>query len=103
MNLAFPMVLYVSLPQMCSGMIGIAIWRTRSDGSSVVAIRVDASGHETAVTPASCMDGSRYPAPRDTSALIASTPSPHEKQASAEVAGSPSDHFIPSRMWKIQE
>ena len=35
------------------------------------------------------------------SALIASRLSCHEKQASAEVAGWPSDHFIPVRMWNL--
>ena len=34
---------------------------------------------------------------------MASTPSCHEKQASSAVAGSPSDHFMPSRMWKVQD
>ncbi len=35
------------------------------------------------------------------SALIASTASCQLKQASADVAGCPSDHFIPVRMWKV--
>ena len=34
---------------------------------------------------------------------MASSASCHEKQASSAVAGSPSDHFMPSRMWNVQD
>ncbi len=34
---------------------------------------------------------------------MAATASPHEKQASADVAGWPSDHFMPVRMWNVQD
>ena len=35
------------------------------------------------------------------SSLIAAIARPHEKHTSADVAGSPSDHFMPSRMWNV--
>ncbi len=58
-NLASAMVLYVSLPQMCLGMIGMATWSTRSDGSSVVTTILVGSVQSTFVTPASFRVGSR--------------------------------------------
>ena len=35
------------------------------------------------------------------SSLIAAIARPHEKQTSFDVAGVPSENFIPSRMWKV--
>ena len=61
------------------------------------------SGQVTFVTPASLRFGSMYPAPRFVPAATASTSRPHEKHASCAVAGWPSDHFMPVRMWNVQD
>jgi hypothetical protein len=64
-------------------------------------MNVLSSGHSIFVTPASLTLGSRYPAPMFAPSLIAAIARPQLKQTSLEVAGVPSENFMPSRMWNV--
>ena len=77
------------------------ICRIRFVGSVLVRTRVVGSGASILVTPALARSGSMYPRPTYSPLLVAFSTNWSVQRASSEVAGSPSDQSIPSRILNV--